>query len=479
MASTLEAFMAGDGRWNGTAVGADGSINANFVFGYPADWIGTTDTESPKWTWQAETWSTPSVADAMARKFDEMYAAINRQVEDIDDAAYSLVKPKDGSFRFHHDPRVESGMARIGAFHSERFLTEPLHLHHSDQDYYSVPSWNRDLAQRINDGAGLARRFEYAGNTHSLGISEYEWFNDGEIVAGLPYAIERDLALFKNPARAREIGSTGPGTDIGDLRRYASRLHNEFKTEFEREPLDGVRRRVVSFEADGLRQFALIAEPPGPAPEQGWPVLLMTHGYHPNPPQNGRTEDGRSDRPGDYYRGLPLAYARQGFLVVWPDLRGHNDSAGLDYTQRPDPPAFYARDLVAAFRALPSLPNTDTRRVFLWGHSMGGNVVLRALQALGPEVKAASVWSTSLGHAAPSAEGQVRDIPTPLLLQHSLEETTVPADWSQKAYAELRAAGRQIDLVLYPGSDHLFEAKNREEAISRDIQFFNQTGAIE
>jgi dipeptidyl aminopeptidase/acylaminoacyl peptidase len=73
----------------------------------------------------------------------------------------------------------------------------------------------------------------------------------------------------------------------------------------------------------------------------------------------------------------------------------------------------------------------------------------------------------------------VRDIPTPLLLQHSLEETTVPADWSQKAYAELRAAGRQVDLVLYPGSNHLFEAQGREDAISQDIQFFNQHSAQE
>jgi len=41
MATSLEAFMSGDGTWTGSAVGKDNSINSNFVFAWPPDWIGT------------------------------------------------------------------------------------------------------------------------------------------------------------------------------------------------------------------------------------------------------------------------------------------------------------------------------------------------------------------------------------------------------------------------------------------------------
>jgi pimeloyl-ACP methyl ester carboxylesterase len=50
METALEAFLAGDGTWTGTATGADRSVNPNFVFGYPPNWIGTLD--QSQWDWQ-------------------------------------------------------------------------------------------------------------------------------------------------------------------------------------------------------------------------------------------------------------------------------------------------------------------------------------------------------------------------------------------------------------------------------------------
>ena len=70
-------------------------------------------------------------------------------------------------------------------------------------------------------------------------------------------------------------------------------------------PIDGVARQLVSFEMDGLKQYALVLRPPGKAPAQGWPLLIYNHGFHPDPPVYGkRTADGVDDRPGDYYRGM-------------------------------------------------------------------------------------------------------------------------------------------------------------------------------
>ena len=70
---------------------------------------------------------------------------------------------------------------------------------------------------------------------------------------------------------------------ISGLREFAQTVSAEFKTEYERQALEGIQRRVVSYDVDGLRQYALILEPSGKVPAQGWPVLLMNHGHQPAP----------------------------------------------------------------------------------------------------------------------------------------------------------------------------------------------------
>ena len=174
------------------------------------------------------------------------------------------------------------------------------------------------------------------------------------MVAGFTYMAWRDVRLFGSGSVADP--ESEDRTSIAALRRYAGALRNEFALAYERTPIDGMPRKVVSFSADGLEQFALVVEPAGEPPAKGWPVVIMNHGHHPDPQQNGRRADGTTDRPGDYYRGLPAAYAAAGFLVVWPDYRGHNISQGAEFTSRPDASLWYARDVIAAFAALGSLP---------------------------------------------------------------------------------------------------------------------------
>ena len=111
-------------------------------------------------------------------------------------------------------------------------------------------------------------------------------------------------------------------------------------------PVAGLERDIAVFKVDGLRQYALVLKPRRTPPASGWPVVIFNHGFHPTPHANGRrTEDGVSDRPGDYYRLIPAAIARAGFLVVSPDYRGHNDSEGIEFVLRRDSPIWYARDV--------------------------------------------------------------------------------------------------------------------------------------
>ncbi|MCH9696436.1 MAG: alpha/beta hydrolase [Gammaproteobacteria bacterium] len=203
MQTTTEAFMSGDGSWNGTPVGAAGQINEHFVFGYPADWIGTISVED--WSWQNDTWSVADVPDAINVKLQQMYDAINSHVDDIDDASFRLRRSDGPGFSIQHDARVSTAIRNIDAFDKEHYLTEALALHYSDRDFYSFPDWNTDLCGRVNANGGRCFHFEYPENTHSLRVSEHQWFSSDTAVAGFSYAIQRDIAFFRgeDPAETR------------------------------------------------------------------------------------------------------------------------------------------------------------------------------------------------------------------------------------------------------------------------------------
>jgi pimeloyl-ACP methyl ester carboxylesterase len=201
MEKTPEAFLSGDGSWNGTAVGADGQVNPNFVFGYPPDWIGTPNPD--EWTWQKDVWSTRTVAELMQVRLQTMYDAINSQVADISDATYELRAGPDGSTAIVHDPRIAAALSRVDAFNMAEFLTEPVTLQYSDRDFYSFPEWNIALCERINSAGGECHDFEYAENTHSLGVSEHRWFSSEAAVPGFETAIQRDIELFRRAVSDR------------------------------------------------------------------------------------------------------------------------------------------------------------------------------------------------------------------------------------------------------------------------------------
>ena len=194
MEASPEAFMSGDGSWTGTAVGKDGSINPNFVFGYPSDSIETV--ESDKWTWQKKQWSMPHVSDALRKSYGEMYSTINSHVRDISGAKFDIEEKQGHRARVVHDPRVEAAMAKLGAFDKVEYITQPLNLHCSDQDFYSLAAWNRDLSARLSARGGKCSAFIYPKNTHSLRASEYRWFSDSNTVEGYHEMIQRDQALF-------------------------------------------------------------------------------------------------------------------------------------------------------------------------------------------------------------------------------------------------------------------------------------------
>ena len=137
---------------------------------------------------------------------------------------------------------------------------------------------------------------------------------------------------------------------------------------------------VTSDTSDGIRVNGLLTKPTGEEPEGGWPAVVFVHGYI--PPTVYRTQGQYADYV-DYI-------ARNGIVVFKIDLRGHADSegeAGGGYFG-----SDYIVDTLNARAALQSSGFVNPDGIGLWGHSMAGNVVLRATAAR-PEIKASVIWA--------------------------------------------------------------------------------------
>ena len=253
-------------------------------------------------------------------------------------------------------------------------------------------------------------------------------------------------------------------------------------------PLQGLSAQVGTFSIDGLIQYALLLQSEKGMPDSGWPVVVFNHGFHPEPSMNGRrTIDGVNDRPGDYYRQIPQAFARQGFLVVVPDYRGHNDSLGAEFTLQASSPNWYARDVLGIINALERNDSADMEHLFMLGHSMGAEITLHAAAALKGRLKGASIWSASVPAATNSvtqqaqiaAYSQLDNIYSPMNIHHANNDPTAPFEGSAMIASQLKQLGKPPKLYPYMSTNHLFTGDNLQLAISRDIAFFRRIMLIQ
>jgi pimeloyl-ACP methyl ester carboxylesterase len=137
---------------------------------------------------------------------------------------------------------------------------------------------------------------------------------------------------------------------------------------------------LTHYTSDGLRINALLTIPNGVAPQAGWPALVFVHGYI--PPTLYKT----TERYVEYVNAL----ARNGFVVLKIDLRGHGSSegeaTGAYYSSE------YVIDTLNAVAALKAASFVNARAIGLWGHSMSGNVVLRSA-VVQRDIPAIAIWA--------------------------------------------------------------------------------------
>lgn len=280
------------------------------------------------------------------------------------------------------------------------------------------------------------------------------------------------------------------------LQTYQSKITFEIKLDSG----ENYDQFIVSYPSEGLKIFALLTIPIGDAPPTGWPVIVFNHGYIPH---YEYTSTG-------YYEQYVEAFASAGYIVLMPDYRGHGESEGeaLGVYSVPD----YTIDVLNAVSAIKGYRFADPDRMGMWGHSMGGYITLRAM-VVDPDIKAGVIWGgvvasyadlceywfkcgdhlsgknfadssgvmAAMGPptespdfwSAASANTYLSELNTPLQLHHSEYDKTVPAKLSRILYDELIAIDAEVELYLYPSTDHnIATYVYFDEAMQRTLDFF-------
>lgn len=177
---------------------------------------------------------------------------------------------------------------------------------------------------------------------------------------------------------------------------------------------------MASYDSDGLRVYSRVDVPPGDMPAGGYPVIVFSHGWV---GEEGAPGYKFNYAPEAYYGDMLDAYVKAGYVVLTPGFRGHGTvnevpADGLEYIQAYDngsylSPIFYAIDILNLLAGVDSLNDVDwaawgagdvkvdTDRIYLTGHSQGGDAAFTALAvssspALENHFAAASIWSGSI-----------------------------------------------------------------------------------
>lgn len=264
--------------------------------------------------------------------------------------------------------------------------------------------------------------------------------------------------------------------------------------------IDGTRERTSSFTSydisylsDGFHITGVINVPEGDGP---FPTVVLAHGW--------------IDRD-DYVAGQGMTrernyLAEHGYIALHVDYRGH---AGSD-----DDPELveqlylgYAVDVLGAIAALRTsdLP-VDDQQIALMGRSMGGSVVLQALEMAPGLVKAGIIYSAQSTlesenyqqwggapnhfgdefaerHGTPSENPRAWEamstrpyfsrITEPVLMIHGTRDEQCPPRWAEDTFTALIDASVDVRLNWYDGERHAFESRFTQ-SMQDSIAFISQ-----
>ena len=163
----------------------------------------------------------------------------------------------------------------------------------------------------------------------------------------------------------------------------------------------------------------------------------------------------------------------------------------------------YSIDVLNVLADLNKIPGADTDNIFLYGHSMGGEISLRIL-TIDTTIKGATLWAAVTrdfpentlyfvgrrdAEAAENLRIQIEtafskehypsltpnsyldSISVPMLIHHGTADESVPFEWSIPFRSKLDAAGVNYRFFEYPGEDHNISS-SFYRVMDADMDFF-------
>jgi len=163
----------------------------------------------------------------------------------------------------------------------------------------------------------------------------------------------------------------------------------------------------------------------------------------------------------DWVKEQASRLADQGYVTLAIDLyRGKVATTPDEAHQlmRGVPEDRSARDLLAGFDFLAGQKNVDARRIGDIGWCMGGGYALD-LALSQPRLKAAVI---NYGHLASDA-GTLKGISASVLGIFGAQDKGIPEADVRKFEAQMMAAGKKVEIVIYSDAGHGFENPNNKE----------------
>lgn len=325
--------------------------------------------------------------------------------------------------------------------------------------------------------------------------------------AGLP-AVVHAIAIH-TPAYAQNAPSTEPNPLMISEMRKLSYPGSDLVIEQTLPAVAAYSRYIVSYKSDGLKIRSYFTVPRGKKPATGWPVVIFNHGFI--PPDVYRTTE--------RYIAYQDAFARNGYIVLRSDYRGHDKSEG-DSAGGYGTPA-YTVDVLNGLGAVRRFADADVNRIGMWGHSMGGHITLRAM-VVDKGIRAGVIWAGVVASYAdmmskwrrPQSErptpppneevperarrwrqtlvekyGQPDENPTfwnaispisyvneisgPVQIHHGTADTSVPLVFSDSLADALKAQAKPYEYFIYQGDNHNL-SRNLGLALRRSVAYFDK-----
>ena len=235
---------------------------------------------------------------------------------------------------------------------------------------------------------------------------------------------------------------------------------------------------LMSYASDELRVTGMATIPTGPGP---FPVVLLNHGYV--LPSQYATGEGT--------RVMAYALAHRGYLTLATDYRGlggSEDDTRFNLGARLE----FVIDVLNLASAAQELPEARPGLIGVWGHSLGGELAVRAAAVnpwIGPVALWAplSVWLDDLSdyygvptsrasqelRAALSAGNFLANLTGPVDIHQGATDRVVNPDWAPKLHTALGVAGVESNLYVYPEVGHLLNA-DAQTVVGNTVKFFQQ-----